>query len=604
VNSISIGVHGIIGNMRSAALISVSGDIDFFCYPEFDSPTVFCSLLDENKGGGFSLRPSSDTFHLKQCYVPETNVLLTRFISEHGLAEVSDFMPVAEESSCHCIMRHLTVLQGAIEFSLRCSPKFNYARSPHRAERSNGDVLFTPQTNALPAMLLQGSVELEIHDDSGCAFFTLSAGESASFIFGAVREPQLPQEILEFVQQSLKSTCGYWRKWAAKSLYQGRWREMVTRSALVLKLLTSAKHGSLLAAPTFGLPEEIGGVRNWDYRYTWLRDASFTVYALSRLGFVDEGQHFVRWMKDRLNWDGAQGPLEVMYRLDGTSNLPETELAHLAGFRDSRPVRIGNGASKQLQLDIYGEFLDALYLSSKYSDGPSHEGWQRLMEVMRWLSKHWRDPDEGIWEVRGERKEFLHSRLMCWVAFDRTIRLGAKRSLPGPYGWLEECRDAIAYDIHENFWNAELGAFVQFKGAKEVDAATLLMPLFRFISPVDPRWLSTLEVIERDLTVDTLVKRYRTESNVDGLRSREGSFTACSFWFVEALARSRQVEKAHLLFNKLISYANPLGLYSEELSATGEHLGNFPQALTHLALVSAATYLDRRLETKQQEPWS
>jgi GH15 family glucan-1,4-alpha-glucosidase len=224
---------------------------------------------------------------------------------------------------------------------------------------------------------------LEIHNDSGCALFTLSAGESASFIIGAVRETQSPWGILEFVQQSLQSTGDYWRNWAAKSLYQGRWREMVTRSALVLKLLTSAKHGSLLAAPTFGLPEEIGVARNWDYRYTWLRDASFTVYALSRLGYIEEGKHFVRWMKDRLNWDGAQGPLEVMYRLDGTDNLPETELVHLAGFRNSKPVRRGNGASKQLQLDVYGELLDALYLSSKYGDGPSYEGWQRSMEVMR-----------------------------------------------------------------------------------------------------------------------------------------------------------------------------------------------------------------------------
>ena len=604
MNSISIGDHGIIGNMRSAALINIRGDVDFFCFPEFDSPSVFASILDEEKGGTFTVRPGSDTFQLKQLYLPETNVLLTRFISDNRIAEVSDFMPVAEESGCHCIMRRITVLEGNIDFSVCCSPKFDYARSGHRVEHSDRGLLFTPQTEACPPMLLQGSVELEIRENSGSASFRLCAGESACFIFGGVMAPQSAQEISDLVERNLASTRDYWCRWAGKSSYQGRWQEMVTRSALVLKLLTSAKYGSLLAAPTFGLPEEAGGVRNWDYRYTWLRDASFTVYALSRLGYVDEGQHFVRWIKDRLHWDGAQGPLDVMYRLDGSDDLAELELDHLAGYRNSRPVRIGNGASKQLQLDIYGELLDAIYLWSKYGDGPSYEGWQRMIRIMRWLSEHWHDPDEGIWEVRGGRKEFLHSRLMCWVAFDRAIRLGAKRSLPGPYGWMEDCRDAIVHDIHENFWNADLGAFVQFKGAKEVDASTLLMPLLRFISPIDPRWLSTLAVIERDLTVDTLVKRYRTETDIDGLQGREGSFTACSFWFVEALARSHQVEKAHLLFEKLMSYANPLGLYSEELSATGEHLGNFPQALTHLAFVSAATYLDRRLQTKNQEPWN
>jgi GH15 family glucan-1,4-alpha-glucosidase len=359
-----------------------------------------------------------------------------------------------------------------------------------------------------------------------------------------------------------------------------------------------------VAAPTFGLPGAIGGPRNWDYRYTWLRDSSFSLYALMRLGYTEEARRFNEWLRGRLQFGRAEGPLQTMYGIDGRTELPEYELAHLDGYRGSKPVRIGNAAFSQLQLDIYGEMFDAFYLSSKYGDAPSYEGWQRLKEILKWLAGHWSDPDEGIWEVRGGRREFLHSRLMCWVAFDRVIRLGRKRSLEGPFGWMEDCRDAIVRDIQENFWDPDLQAFVQYKGAKEVDASSLLMPLMRFISPLDPRWLSTLDRIERELTVDTLVKRYRPANKVDGLSGEEGSFTACSFWFIEALARSHQVEKARLLFEKMLGYANHLGLYSEELSESGEHLGNYPQALTHLALISAASYLNRVLEQKQHKPWS
>jgi GH15 family glucan-1,4-alpha-glucosidase len=600
----SIQDHGLIGNMRSAALVAKSGAIDFFCFPEFDSPSVFASLLDEKIGGSFALRPKGEEFSVKQLYVPETNLLLTRFLAEDGIAELCDFMPVTNDPNCHGLIRQLTIVHGTMSFKLRCSPSFDYARCSHVAQTSEDGVLFTPASGTCPPMLLRGTVPLIIEDEAASADFTLSRSEKASFIFGLPAGVKTGEDTGDVVQRELEATGAFWRGWAAKSVYKGRWREMVTRSALAMKLLTSDRYGSLIAAPTFGLPEVLGGSRNWDYRYTWLRDASFTLYAISRLGYVEEGGRFMGWLKVRLRWDCGQGPLQVMYGMDGRTELPESTLDHLAGYRDSKPVRIGNAAFNQLQLDIYGELFDAIYLSSKFGDALPYEGWENMKRVLRWLAEHWSDPDEGIWEVRGGRKQFLHSRLMCWVAFDRAIRLGNKRSLAGPFGWMEDCRDAIVRDIHENFWDTELGAFVQFKGAHEVDAATLLMPLLRFISPVDPRWLSTLAVIERDLTVDTLVRRYRTESNVDGLTGREGSFTACSFWFVEALARSHQLEKAHLLFAKLMSYANDLGLYSEELSAIGEHLGNFPQALTHLAFISAATYLDRRLSKQERDPWS
>jgi GH15 family glucan-1,4-alpha-glucosidase len=602
--------YGLIGNMRSAALVSTSGAIDFFCFPEFDSPTLFAALLDNPNGGSFTLGPDRADGAVKQLYLPETNVLLTRFLAPEGIVELTDFMaipdpaPAGKTEPINCIVRRIAVISGAARIAMRCSLRFDYARATHTAAFEPSGIVFTPAASACPPVRLWSSVALRIEDGDACASFDLQAGESACFVFGTADGVPPGPQIADWVESQFHATSEFWRSWSARSSYTGRWREMVNRSALVLKLLTSSQHGSVIAAPTFGLPEVIGGERNWDYRYTWLRDASFTLYALMRIGYTEEGHRFNLWLRDRIRFDGENGPLQVMYGVDGRAELPESELDGLAGYGGSRPVRIGNAAFTQLQLDIYGETLDAIYLSNKYGDGISHEGWDRLKQTLQWLAKHWRDPDEGIWEVRGGRRCFLHSRLMCWVAFDRGIRLGYKRSLPGPYGWMEECRDAIVRDIHENFWDAELGAFVQSQGAKAVDAATLLMPLLRFISPIDPRWLSTLAVIERDLTVDTLVKRYRPENAVDGLHGIEGSFTPCSFWFIEALARSHQVEKAHLLFEKMLSYANHLGLYSEELGASGEHLGNYPQALTHLALISAATYLDRRLAEKRREPWS
>ena len=379
---------------------------------------------------------------------------------------------------------------------------------------------------------------------------------------------------------------------------------MVDRSALVLKLLTSAKHGSLIAAATFGLPEKIGGERNWDYRYTWLRDSAFSIYAFIRLGFVEEARAFSQWLWRCVRDDVERGPLHVMYHPDGRGELDETVLESLSGYKGSRPVRIGNAAHGQLQLDIYGALADAMYLSNKYGDGISHDNWRSVQRTMEWLADNWRRPDEGIWEVRGGRREFLHSRLMCWVAFDRAIRLAEKRSLPGPTNRWREVRDTISDDIITNFWSNERWAFTQYKGGNTLDASVLLMPLMRFISPVDPRWLSTLKAIEHDLTEDALVYRYDTASaSIDGLPGAEGSFTACSFWFIECLARSHQIEKAHLLFDKMLGYANHLGLYAEQLGSSGEHLGNFPQAFTHLALISAATFLDRAISGTDNVAW-
>jgi GH15 family glucan-1,4-alpha-glucosidase len=395
----------------------------------------------------------------------------------------------------------------------------------------------------------------------------------------------------------LERTLKFWRDWIGQSNYRGRWREMVNRSALALKLLTSRKHGAILAAATFGLPETPGGERNWDYRYTWIRDASFTVYAFMRLGFVDEANAYMGWLRGRVSdCQGNSTKLNILYAIDGRQELPETELSHLSGHGGAQPVRIGNGAYDQIQLDIFGELMDAVYLVNKYGDAISHQGWKHVREVVDQVCETWQTADVGIWEMRGEQHHFLHSRLMCWVALDRAIRLASKRSLPAPFVQWDQTRQAIYADIWDNFWDEERGHFVQYKGGTALDGSMLLMPLVRFVSAKDPRWLSTLEAIEKTLVRDGMVYRYRNDdANIDGLAGTEGAFAACSFWYVECLARAGQVEKAHLEFEQLLRYANPLGLYAEEFDSKGRHLGNTPQALTHLALISAASFLDRRL---------
>jgi GH15 family glucan-1,4-alpha-glucosidase len=597
--------YGVIGNMRSIALVSVGGSIDFLCYPDFDSPTVFAALLDPERGGFFSVNPELEEMRVKQLYLPNTNILLTRFLSESGVAELGDFMPVGggEQRYSNHIIRNLRVIKGRVRFEIRCAPRFNYARSGHTVQHDRAAAVFVPDNSECPSVALHATFPLEVEGADVRASFTLNAGESASIAFGAVVEERPLSVVLDpgLVEKRFYETSRFWRDWVGQSNYTGRWREMVDRSALVLKLLTSAKHGSVIAAATFGLPERIPGERNWDYRYAWLRDTAFSMYALMRLGFVDEARAFSRWGRDRMGEDAEHGPLQVMYRADGRQELDEIILDSLSGYKGSRPVRIGNAASRQLQLDIYGALLDAAYLSNKYDDGISHEGWQGVQRILEWLSKNWQRPDEGIWEVRGGQREFLHSRVMCWVAFDRSVRLSEKRSLAGPIETWRRIRDTIYEDIFKNFWSDERKAFVQYKGCQTLDASVLLMPLMRFISPVDPRWLSTQDAIEKHLTEDALVYRYdNVAAPIDGLSGVEGSFTPCSFWFIECLARSHQTEKARLLFEKMLGYANHLGLYSEQLGSSGEHLGNFPQAFTHLALISAATFLDRSLSGVRQ----
>ena len=589
----AIDAHGIIGDLRSAALINDKGSVDFFCWPEFDSPSVFCSLLDTPNAGIFQLAPDLPDARREQIYLPDTNVLQTRWLSARAVVEITDLLAIGDsEDDLPLLIRRVRVVSGSARLSLRCAVRFDYARAATTAQSAGDDVCFV--ASGQPGLRLRSSQPLQITDNAACARFELQQEQCAEFILGAVDDPRFQADNSDLC---LQRTLKFWRDWIARSTYRGRWREMVNRSALALKLLTSRKHGAILAAATFGLPETPGGIRNWDYRYTWIRDASFTVYAFMRLGFVDEANAYMRWLRGRVSdCQGHSMKLNILYAIDGRQELPEQALEHLSGHGNARPVRIGNQAYDQVQLDIYGELMDAVYLVNKYGEAISHEGWKHAVEVVDQVCATWQQEDVGIWEMRGEQHHFLHSRLMCWVALDRAIRLASKRSLPAPFARWDQTRQAIYADIWSNFWNEERGHFVQHIGSTALDGSMLLMPLMRFVSARDPRWLSTLEAIQKSLVRDGMVYRYHNDdSQIDGLSGTEGAFVACSFWYVECLARAGQLDKAHLEFEQLLRYANPLGLYAEEFDSHARHLGNTPQALSHLALISAACFLDRKL---------
>jgi GH15 family glucan-1,4-alpha-glucosidase len=591
--------YGVIGDLTTTALVSMEGSIDFMCFPNFDSPTIFAALLDAKRGGHFRIAPASGDFKHRQRYFPDTNILLTRFLGESGIAAISDFMAMQHLGHNHNLVRRVKVIRGEINFRMVCAPKFDYGRAGHTIEKKNPhEIIFVPAKKNLPALRLRSSAPLKIENGEVMAEFKLGAEKTASFILEEAND-ESPSQNPDYVSDAFKETMGFWLAWVAKSKYRGRWREMVNRSALTLKLLTSQPHGSIVAAPTFGLPEKIGGERNWDYRYTWIRDASFTIYALMRLGYADEAQAFMRWMEQRCRDLKPGKPLQVMYRLDGRRELSEHILKNFEGYKKSSPVRIGNAAGEQLQLDIYGELLDSVFIYDKHGEPISYDFWTNIVTLIEWVCKNWKRPDQGIWEVRGGARPFLYSRAMCWIAIDRAIQLARRRSFPAPLVRWHKIRDEIYKNIYETFWNPKLKSFMQFQGAQTVDAAALLLPMVKFISPTDPRWKSTLKAVEKNLVEDSLVYRYRPpKAAPDGLHDGEGTFSTCSFWYVECLARAGDLKQARFIFEKALGYANHLGLYAEQLGPCGEHLGNFPQALSHIALISAAWNLDERLSAE------
>ncbi len=592
-----VSEHGLIGDLRCVALVGTNGTIDWHCCPSFDSPSVFGSLLDADRGGCFELAAAVPA-ETRQFYLPDTNVLITRFFAEDGVGEIQDFMPVggADEAQRHRLIRRVLCVRGTIPFRARVAPRFNYGMDPHTLTEVEAGVVFTASSSAVG---LTATVPVEHDGRDVTAEFKLAEGESAMFAMDEAGSDAVPRPCSgEEAEELLAATVAFWRNWLSASRYRGRWREVVHRSALTLKLLTYAPTGAIVAAPTTSLPEQVGGERNWDYRYVWIRDAAFCVYALLRLGFTSEADAFINFMMRHatVRAPGAAGPLQVMYGIDGRTELPERELGHWAGYRGSAPVRIGNAAARQFQLDIYGEFMDSVYLYDRWHRPISSAQWDSIITRADWLCDHWDQPDEGIWETRGGPRKFLYSQLMCWVAIERAIRLAIRRGLPADLERWRKARDAIYRRIMDRGWSPRLNAFTQYEGGDVLDAAVLLMPLVKFISPTDPKWLSTLDALAARLVSDSLVYRYDPQDSPDGVRGAEGTFSACSFWYVEALTRAGRLEEARLAFEKMLTYANHLGLYAEQISRTGQQQGNFPQALTHLALISAAFNLDRALD--------
>ncbi len=601
--------YGIIGDMRSAALVSINGSIDWFCYPRFDSPSVFGAILDDQKGGSFSISPTAENFTPKQLYWPETNVLITRFMTPEGVGEIADFMTVGDRHDTHNphqhrrLYRKVRQVRGCMNFKLHCRPALNYGRDRTDVESTSSGAVFS---SASLSLQLAASVPLQTSDDGCHGEFCLKEGDTAVFMLQEACPECAGRGIAENeAEEQFNATVSYWRKWLSQCTYTGRWREMVHRSALALKLLTYQPTGAIVAAPTCSLPEEIGGRRNWDYRYAWLRDAAFTLYGLLRIGFTEEAGAFMNWLEARCRELNPDGSLQIMYGIDGEHDLTETELKHLAGYRQSRPVRIGNDAYKQLQLDIYGELMDSIYLFNKYGTPISYDLWNHLRRLVNWLCENWHREDEGIWETRGGRRHFVYSKVMSWVALDRAVRLADKRSFPSERERWLKTRDEIYETIMASGWDNDKQTFVQYFGGDSLDAANLIMPLVFFMAPNDPRMIKTLDATlksPRDggLVSDGLVYRYNPAAYADGLEDGEGTFNLCSFWLVEALTRAgrgdrKRLDQARLIFERMLGYANHLGLYAEETGPAGEALGNFPQAFTHLALISAAFNLDRAL---------
>ncbi|HBW20126.1 MAG TPA: glucoamylase [Actinobacteria bacterium] len=597
MNYPAIEDHALIGDMQTAALVATDGTVDFMCLPRFDSPTIFASLLDQRNGGRFTLAPAGQ--HVtKQMYLPNTAVLVTRYLSEGGVAEVIDFMPVERPGIAtdkHRLVRMVRGIRGKMTLQARVEPRFDYARSAHKTHISEAGVVFDGST---PVVALSSTWPMERDGDDVRTRFTIRAGETGAMVLESgrsARPAKLSERQLEKWQDE---TIGFWRTWLARGSYRGRWREAVERSAITLKLMTYAPTGAMVAAPTAGLPEQVGGERNWDYRYTWIRDSSFSVFALLNLGFTDEAYGLGYWIRNRVEERkrGDGSPLSIMYRVDGSSDLSEFTLDHFEGYKGSSPVRIGNAASDQLQLDIYGEAIDTIYRLDQVRPIMAERGWNDLTGLIDWLCEHWDQPDEGIWETRGGRRPFTYGRLMSWVAFDRVIRIAADRARPADLArWTAE-RDRLYAEVVDKGFNPKLKAFTQYQGSDVLDASNLLMPATGIIVPTDEKWISTMAAIDKTLVEDSLVYRYDPKASPDGLRGSEGTFSLCTGWYVDALTRTGRLDEARLTFEKMLTYGNHVGLFSEEIGSTGEQLGNFPQAFTHLSLINAAINLDHQLD--------
>ncbi|HZR44390.1 MAG TPA: glycoside hydrolase family 15 protein [Ktedonobacteraceae bacterium] len=635
-----INSYGVIGDCHSVVLVSPDGSVDWGCLPDFDSPAIFCRLLDAERGGFFQIAPTEETIPGSQRYLRGSNVLQTRFASTAGEIVLTDFMPVEtlnawpyqgmnnntwarEDGSCHCLVRIVECTHGELPVTVRLKVSPNYAASPceiYLAPDDMGALISGEQHVAVSIVgaRLLSPFSLDIVNDPEeqhptlLAQFTLREGECITFALGLGRSAQSARRLVEDelprrnFDAELAQTLHCWRKWLSGCAYRGPYEEWVQRSALTLKMLTYAPTGAIVAAPTASLPEYIGGERNWDYRFTWLRDASFTVYAFNVLGFTNEARAFTRWLQ-RLSYANGED-LQIMYGIRGERELTEQELSHLSGYCDSKPIRIGNGAATQKQMDVFGEILDCIHLYRRQGNferyGETLEGplWGMMRTLVEHVCAHWHEPDNGIWEVRGGLRHFVYSKVMCWVALDRGIRAAQQLNLEADLPRWMMVRDQIRADILSHGYNTPVGAFTQFYGSTTLDASNLLLPLVGFIPPDDPRMRSTVDRIMEHLTDEHgFVYRYLTDDTDDGLNGEEGTFSMCTFWLVDNLAMQGRVDEARSLFERLLSYAGRLGLFSEEIDTRNNiALGNYPQAFTHISLINSAINL-RKAEIRMSE---
>ena len=590
-----IADYAIIGCTRSAALISREGSIDWLCWPRFDSPSIFARILDHDKGGYFSIAPTG-AFRSSRRYIDDTNVLETTFRAESGSVRLIDLMPVMrEEEKLHRLtpfrqlLRRIECFEGEVEIEVRFSPRTNYARSNAKL-RYRGDSVICEQIPI--ALHLRSDIRFELNGRDATARFTIRKGERHDFALAFEdRSPAVMPHIGDEATREIETTLRFWREWSSQCTYDGRHRDQVVRSVLLLKLLTYAPSGAIVAAPTTSLPESVGGVRNWDYRFCWLRDAAFTVSALDDCGFTVEGGAFLDWMLYATRLTHPR--LQILYDVFGEPKVPETTLDHLEGYRQSHPVRIGNNAHDQVQLDIYGEVLGAVEEHLEPDAGDLYRDVRQLLSRLadRVVEK-WKEPDSGIWEKRAGRKQHVHAKVMAWSALDCAERLAQKKYISDSRVdvW-RRAKQEIHDTVIERGFNREIGSFVSILDGDELDASLLYLSRVGFLKPDDPRILGTIDAIQQRLGRGDLLYRYELQTE-DGLPPGEGAFLACSFWLVEALALGGRLEEARRIFDKLLDRGNDLGLYAEEVDVeSGELLGNFPQALTHIGLINAALCL-------------
>ncbi len=578
--------YALIGDCETAALVGLDGSIGWLCWPRFDSQACLAALLGDERNGCWRLAPTTE-YKVSRRYRQDSLILETTFECEQGAVTVIDFMPVRDGASD--LVRMVVGRKGGVTLRSALTLRFDYGNVVPWVDRAADDTL---RAVAGPhKVLLRSSVPHHGEALSTVSELTVAAGQTARFTL-TYGPSHLPDPPARDPEEALASTEQFWQRWTARCTYEGRWRDAVVRSLITLKALTYAPTGGLCAAPTTSLPEQLGGPRNWDYRFCWLRDATLTLLALMDAGYYDEAQAWRDWLLRAVA--GSPDKLQIMYGLDGERRLPEQELDWLPGYAGSKPVRVGNAAAAQLQLDVYGELMDALYQARVGGLVESKAGWALQVALMDHLQIVWEQPDEGIWEVRGPRRHFTHSKVMAWVALDRSIRSSEEFGLRGPVTRWRELRARVHRQVCEQGFDAQLGSFVQYFGGKALDASLLMLPLVGFLPADDVRMRGTVAAIERELMVDGMVRRYHTDPRLDGLPAGEGAFLPCSFWLVDNFLLQGRGEEAVALFERLLTLRNDVGLLAEEYDpGQKRQLGNFPQAFTHLALVGTALNLGR-----------